>query len=108
MTRQFPEAHVVGIDYKPIPMARLFQSPKVKYLELTAKPYSNGMHGLEKFEENSVDFLVLRDIWFLDAKSQQWNEVLKQAVKILKPGGWLEVYEQSKHVAMHRSLAFGN
>ncbi|KAI8137744.1 hypothetical protein BJV82DRAFT_330107 [Fennellomyces sp. T-0311] len=94
MIREFPSVHIVGIDYKTIPLAHVFHSPKVEYIELTAKPYSTGIHGLERFSENSVDFIVLRDTWFLGVKNHQWTDVLRQVYKILKPGGWLEIYDQ--------------
>ncbi|KAI9494616.1 hypothetical protein BDB00DRAFT_871170 [Zychaea mexicana] len=97
MAREFPNAKIIGLDYKPVPSGS-YTPKNVEFRQMRAQSHSNGIHGLEKFAENSVDLLVLRDLWILGSKNQQGGNVLERAFKILKPGGWLEIYDQDRPV----------
>ncbi|KAI9266726.1 hypothetical protein BDA99DRAFT_571073 [Phascolomyces articulosus] len=96
MAKEFPNAKIIGLEYKSIPVS---DQGNIKYRRLEVKPSCVGVHGLEKFEENSVDFLVLREIWIIGTHGEQWARVLNQAFKIIKPGGWLEIYDNDRPIS---------
>lgn len=42
------------------------------------------------FKENSADYIHLR--WLVGSVTD-WNALMEQAYRVLKPGGWIETYE---------------
>ncbi|KAG0187937.1 hypothetical protein DFQ28_005652 [Apophysomyces sp. BC1034] len=48
---------------------------------------------METIEDNAVDFVMMRDVWLVNAPEKNWIDVLHEVSRILRPGGWIEVYE---------------
>ncbi|KAI7857302.1 hypothetical protein BDC45DRAFT_500878 [Circinella umbellata] len=91
MAKEFPNAKIIGLDYKPITLST--NQGNITFHQLEVKSYcQSGIHGLEKFDENTVDFLVLHEVWIIGSHMDQWARVLNQAFRILRPNGWLEIY----------------
>lgn len=92
MAKEFPNAKIIGLDYKPVTLSK--NQGNIVFRQLKVKPHcQSGIHGLEKFDENTVDFLVLHEVWIVGTHREQWARLLNQAFKILRPGGWLEIYD---------------
>lgn len=94
MAALFPEAQVIGVDFKEAALSNL----QHEFSNLKFRPVviHNSSTGLETFESNSVDFVMMRDVWFINAPSSKWVNVLKESFRILKPGGWIEMSEHCK------------
>lgn len=63
-----------------------------------------GETGLQEFGDNQVDYIMMRDVWLVNAPACKWTNLLKEIYRILKPGGYIEIYEQGKrylHVRSH-------
>ncbi|KAG2222210.1 hypothetical protein INT45_014107 [Circinella minor] len=91
MAKEFPNAKIIGLDYKPITLSTNQGNVIFYQLEVNSRCQS-GTHGLEKFDENTIDFLVLHEVWIIGTRRDQWARVLSQAFRILRPDGWLEIY----------------
>ncbi|KAI9486500.1 MAG: S-adenosyl-L-methionine-dependent methyltransferase [Benjaminiella poitrasii] len=93
MAAMFPNTKVIGIDFKEATSSNLkYALPNLdfKYVVIHDR-----LTGLETLEENSVDFVMLRDVWIVNAPVSKWEHVLKEVYRILKPGGWIELQEHS-------------
>ncbi|KAI7901530.1 S-adenosyl-L-methionine-dependent methyltransferase [Cokeromyces recurvatus] len=89
---EFPNAKVIGIDY---------QSATVSSLTDTVNNFSfhnaiihEGESGLNDFKDNEVDYIMMRDVSIVNAPSSKWTQLFKEIYRILKPGGYIEIYEQ--------------
>ncbi|KAF7728640.1 hypothetical protein EC973_005677 [Apophysomyces ossiformis] len=85
MSTEFPNSTFIGIDCQSVfprdikPKNCLFRTCDVTQLPLP-------------FPDNSVDFIFQRDLnWHLLA--YMWSPLVKEYLRILKPGGWLELME---------------
>ncbi|KAF1799294.1 S-adenosyl-L-methionine-dependent methyltransferase, partial [Mucor lusitanicus] len=93
MAALFPDAKVVGVDYKEATLSNLQHG--IPNLEFRFAVIHDTYTGLESFEDDSVDFVILRDTWLMNAPVWKWDNLLKAIYRILKPGGWIEVEEHS-------------
>lgn len=94
MASLFPESHVVGVDFKEATLSNLqYSRPNLEFRHVVIHDHYTG---LESFESNSVDYIMMRDIWFINAPVSKWDVVLEDAFRILKPGGWIELSEHCK------------
>lgn len=94
MSLLFPKAQIIGVDFKDATLSNLqHEYPNIKFKHVVIH---NDSTGLENFESNSVDFVMMRDVWFINAPPSKWINVLKEAFRILKPGGWIEITEHCK------------
>ncbi|CAG8689867.1 1411_t:CDS:2, partial [Gigaspora margarita] len=84
MATTFPSANFTGVDISP---HQPFQIKPFNVTFVTA----NVMDGLP-FQNNSFDFIHQR-LLFSSYKTSQWNFVINELVRILKPGGYLELVE---------------
>ncbi|KXX75055.1 Phosphoethanolamine N-methyltransferase 1 [Madurella mycetomatis] len=79
----FPDTDVIGTDISPIQPS--WVPPNLKFeIEDFSQPWT--------FEDNSVDYVHMR--WLLGSV-KDWDELFKQAYRILKPGGYIESFEPS-------------
>ncbi|KAK4510956.1 uncharacterized protein ATC70_000065 [Mucor velutinosus] len=93
MATLFPDAKVIGVDYKEATLSNLLHG--LPNLEFRFAVIHDTYTGLESFEDDSVDFVILRDTWLMNAPVWKWDNLLKAIYRILKPGGWIEVEEHS-------------
>ncbi|ORZ00651.1 hypothetical protein BCR43DRAFT_511626 [Syncephalastrum racemosum] len=89
MATEYPDAKVVGIDYGTVRNS----TGRPPNLELRKVAIHDGCTGLEAFEDNSVDCVMLRSVWCVNAPDHRWHSLLEQVFRILKPGGACEIYE---------------
>ncbi|KAI7876142.1 S-adenosyl-L-methionine-dependent methyltransferase [Mucor mucedo] len=93
MATLFPQAQVIGVDFKEATLSNLqHECPNLKFRHVVIHTYSTG---LESFDDSSVDFVMMRDVWFINAPPSKWINVLNESFRILKPGGWIEMSEHS-------------
>ncbi|GAN11017.1 type 11 methyltransferase [Mucor ambiguus] len=93
MAALFPDAKVIGVDYKEATLSNLLHG--IPNLEFRFAVIHDTYTGLESFEDDSVDFVILRDTWLMNAPVWKWDNLFKAIYRILKPGGWIEVEEHS-------------
>ncbi|CAO3607087.1 unnamed protein product [Mucor fragilis] len=89
---EFPNAKVVGIDYESVTVASLTNT--VKNFSFHNAMIHQGETGLQEFGDNQVDYIMMRDVWLVNAPACKWTNLLKEIYRILKPGGYIEIYEQ--------------
>ncbi|KAI1658748.1 S-adenosyl-L-methionine-dependent methyltransferase [Daldinia decipiens] len=78
---QYPNAQVIGTDLSP--MQPMWVPPNVQFeLEDCTQPWSWG--------DNSFDFVHLR---YLFGAIPDWNEFIRQAYRVTRPGGWVQSCE---------------
>lgn len=69
-----------------------------------------GKTGLESFHDNTVDFIMMRDVWLVNSPASKWTLILQEIYRILKPGGFIEIYEQgnnnSSHISQKSNMLF--
>lgn len=63
-----------------------------------------GHTGLESFEDNVADHVMMRDVWLVNSPEHKWLDVLRQVHRVLKPGGCIEIYEQGNNLSHPISL----
>lgn len=85
MATQFPKATFIGIDQT----ASFPQDIKPKNCHFRQFHITNGFL---PFPDNSVDYIFQRDLnWGLTIDT--WKVLVKEYMRILKPGGWIELVE---------------
>ncbi|CAG8548307.1 8562_t:CDS:2 [Gigaspora rosea] len=83
----YPLAKVIGLDISPIQSTHI----KPKNFEFIK---ANAQEGLP-FDDNTFDFVFQRFLLVGYAK-EKWPYVINEIVRVLKPGGFLELCEPSK------------
>ncbi len=91
---EFPNAQVIGIDYESATVSSLTNT--VKNFSFKNAMIHQGKTGLESFRDNTVDFIMMRDVWLVNSPASKWTSILREIYRILKPGGYIEIYEQGK------------
>ncbi|CAG8606382.1 3488_t:CDS:2 [Acaulospora colombiana] len=85
----FPRCHITGIDSNPDLFP--YQPPRnVKFH--CANDY---IQALSTFKDNSFDYLHMRFCWSHFTRDQWRNVVLSELMRVIKPGGWLEIVDFS-------------
>ncbi|KAI9498012.1 S-adenosyl-L-methionine-dependent methyltransferase [Zychaea mexicana] len=107
MATEFPRSTFIGIDRvsnypRDIkPKNCIFRTCSVQNLPLP-------------FPDNSVDYIFQRDLnW--DLQAHQWSPLVREFLRVLKPGGWIELVEpdletqssKSQECAMNDKLIYG-
>lgn len=39
---------------------------------------------------------MMRDVWIFNTPNSKWKTLLNEVQRVLKPGGYIEIFEQSK------------
>ncbi|KAF0432488.1 S-adenosyl-L-methionine-dependent methyltransferase [Gigaspora margarita] len=87
MATTYPLVEVVGIDISPLQPTQI--KPKnFKFVK------ANVFDGLP-FENNTFDFVFQRYM-FTGCPTEKWPYLINELVRVLKPGGFLELFEPSK------------
>ncbi|KAF5521011.1 Secondary metabolism regulator LAE1 [Colletotrichum aenigma] len=81
MGDEYPEAQVTGIDLSPIQPA--YVPPNVAFIVDDAE--AEWLHA-----DDSIDYIHIRN---MGAAIKNWEKLLAQAYRVLKPGGWIELQE---------------
>lgn len=98
---EFPNAKVIGIDYESATVSSLTET--VKNFTFQNAMIHQGKSGLETIENNAVDYIMMRDVMLVNSPVQKWINIFKEVYRILKPGGYIEIYEQGKIVCFVES-----
>lgn len=93
MAALYPNAKIIGIDFEDAMLSNIHHS--ISNLEFRPAIIHDEVTGLETFDDNSVDYIMLRDVWLMNAPASRWGNLLNQALRILKPGGSIELTEHS-------------
>lgn len=80
---EFPNAEVIGTDISPIQPAWVPPNCKFEIEDFTEN---------WTFHSNHFDYVHMR---YLYGSVPDWEGLIKQAYRVLKPGGWLECFEAS-------------
>jgi ubiquinone/menaquinone biosynthesis C-methylase UbiE len=102
MAAKFPQAKIVGVDYKEAKLSNLQHG--LPNLEFKFFAIHDATTGLESFEDNSVDMIMMRDTWLINSPSFKWHNMLKESLRVLKPGGYIEVEEQGNCSTMFQLI----
>lgn len=86
MATEYPESEFTGIDMCPV-FPTDIRPPNVKF------QYGNVMERLP-FDDNTFDLINMR-FFILALKKEDWDVVLPELHRILKPGGVLQSLESS-------------
>ncbi|KAJ0319148.1 hypothetical protein COL5a_010362 [Colletotrichum fioriniae] len=81
MGDEYPEAEVTGIDLSPI------QPP---YVPANVAFIVDDAEAEWLYPEDSLDYVHVRN---MGAAIKDWEKLLAQAFRVLKPGGWIELQE---------------
>ncbi|RUS17233.1 S-adenosyl-L-methionine-dependent methyltransferase [Endogone sp. FLAS-F59071] len=84
VAQQFPNAQVTGIDLSP-PNEQQSNPKNLSYQR------ADMFEGL-KFSDASVDYIFMRSMGLV-IKDDKWASVLKEFLRVLKPGGMVELFE---------------
>ncbi|KAI8063712.1 uncharacterized protein B0P05DRAFT_590246 [Gilbertella persicaria] len=96
MATLFPNTRVIGVDFKEATLLNSHYG--LPNLEFKYVVIHDRITGLESFEPNSVDYFMMRDCWLMNAPVYKWDNVLKEAYRILKPGGFIQIEEHSLYL----------
>ncbi|CAJ0828855.1 8807_t:CDS:2 [Entrophospora sp. SA101] len=78
----YPKSEFIGID-----VLSLFPTIKPFNVNFIKKNIIDGL----PFEDNSFDFVHIRSLFYDFTESQWMNIIYKETLRVLKPGGWLEI-----------------
>ncbi|KAI8638031.1 S-adenosyl-L-methionine-dependent methyltransferase [Parasitella parasitica] len=92
---EFPNAKIVGIDYESVTVASLTNT--VNNFSFHNAMIHLGETGLKEFGCNQVDYIMMRDVWLVNTPACKWSSLLQEIYRILKPGGFIEIYEQDRN-----------
>ncbi|CAG8461728.1 10265_t:CDS:2 [Diversispora eburnea] len=87
MATNYPKSQIVGIDISPIPSSSEIKPKNITFIQ------TNVLNGLP-FEDNSFDFIFQRFL-ILGIPADKWNFLINELIRVLKPGGFLELIETS-------------
>jgi predicted SAM-dependent methyltransferase len=96
MAQKYPSAIVVGWALDP-PTVSVPES--LKNLSFTKVDLFQPTAGIHMLESDTVDFMSIRDMGFVIATNERWTSVIKEAYRVLRPGGWLEIIEPGTNFA---------
>lgn len=91
---EFPNAKIIGIDYESATVSSLTDT--VINFSFQSAMMHQGKSGLETIEDNTVDYIMMRDVMLVNSPAQKWINIFKEIYRILKPGGYIEIYENGK------------
>ncbi|CAG8663836.1 5829_t:CDS:2, partial [Gigaspora rosea] len=84
MSSDFKDCQYVGVDKTP----QQFIANKPKNVEFVTADVTDGL----PFNDESFDFIHIRNLVF-DLRDKQWDSLVQECVRILKPGGYIEITE---------------
>ncbi|CAG8774231.1 17744_t:CDS:2, partial [Dentiscutata erythropus] len=84
MSSDFKECQYIGVDLT----SKQFISNKPKNVNFVTADITKGL----PFRDESIDFVHIRNLVF-DLRDEQWDSVIQDCTRILKPGGFIEVTE---------------
>ena len=82
MATEFSLPSFTGIDISPV----IPQGIKPKNVEFLQRDVLNGL----PFQDNSIDY-VHQELLVAGVPSDRWQSLINDIVRVLKPGGYLEV-----------------
>ncbi|CAG8482297.1 21325_t:CDS:2 [Cetraspora pellucida] len=82
MNSDFPDSFLVGIDKSP----QLFPQSKPSNVQFVISDMQKGL----PFQSDSFDFIYMRFL-ALNFRDSEWDNLIKESIRVLKPGCWLEI-----------------
>lgn len=89
---EFPNAKIIGIDYESATMSSL--SNTIKNFCFSNAELHKGENGLADIQDNQVDYISMRGVSIINTPAIKWECLFNDVMRILKPGGFIEIYEQ--------------
>lgn len=90
MAVKYPTAHVVGWAIDPPTVSVPESLRNLSFAKVDLFQPDAGIHLLES---DTVDLLYIRDLAFVMATNERWLSAIKEAYRVLRPGGWIEIIE---------------
>src|SRR5688572_22182536 len=88
MATVFRKPSFIGMDISPV----IPQGVKPQNIEFIQGNILNGL----PFQDNSIDYVHQR-LLIAAIPSDRWQGLIDEIVRVLKPGGYLEVFENMKN-----------
>ncbi|CAO3598483.1 unnamed protein product [Absidia cylindrospora] len=88
MALAYPDCTVIGLDESE----GISCTPTVPNMSKHQAPLYEKDGGMAQFEDDSADLIVIRDEFMYFAPDDKWYTLLAQFYRVLKPGGFLEIY----------------
>lgn len=82
MAASYPKAKFIGVDISPVRLG-LYKPKNVEFMK------ANVLEHLP-FDDNTFDYIFQRLLIFA-IPAKKWPSVINELVRVLKPGGYLEV-----------------
>jgi SAM-dependent methyltransferase len=101
MALKYPTAHVVGWALD-LPTVSVPES--LKNLSFAKVDLFQPDAGIHLLESDTVDFMYIRDLACVMATNERWLSAIKEAYRVLRPGGWIEIIEPGKKNPLSLSL----
>ncbi|KAJ3054954.1 hypothetical protein HK097_000248 [Rhizophlyctis rosea] len=98
MGSDFPKSHILGIDISPVQPGTV----KPKNVDFTIGDVTNLPL---PYADGSFDYVHIR-LLFLALKAEFWPVLIKELVRIVRPGGYLEMME-AENICMEGGISTG-
>jgi SAM-dependent methyltransferase len=85
MATQYPECYFTAVEIVPDSLQALPMLPNIAF---DREPYQQGLN----FADNSIDYIHLRSMGYC-VGLQNWNALMKEVYRILKPDGLIRIEE---------------
>jgi ubiquinone/menaquinone biosynthesis C-methylase UbiE len=96
MATEYPACSFTGIDISPMFPTEI-KPRNVQFMQ------RNAVEGLP-FPDETFDFVFMR-IMYLSFTKEQWENVVRELSRVLKPGGWIELMECNQYLTNMGPLA---
>jgi ubiquinone/menaquinone biosynthesis C-methylase UbiE len=92
MALAYPDCAVIGLDEAEGRSC----TPSITNLSKRQSPLYEQDGGMSQFEDDSADLIVIRDEFMYFAPDEKWRTLLVEFYRVLKPGGFLDIYGHGK------------
>jgi len=97
MSADFPNSEFIGVDKLPTFPAEVYPRNADFQIMDATKPWP--------YEDNSIDFVHQRQVGLFFYKRDDWKFVLKEMMRVIKPGGWIQLVENG--IVVERGTELG-
>ncbi|KAI9277918.1 S-adenosyl-L-methionine-dependent methyltransferase [Umbelopsis sp. AD052] len=90
MALKYPTAHILGWALDPPTVSVPDSLKNLSFAKVDLFQPDAGIHLLDS---DTVDFIYIRDLALIMATNERWLSAIKEAYRVLRPGGWIEIIE---------------